>query len=167
MEKNIDIDIEILDMLDKDSSLTPADIAVMLGVEEAEVSSRIAALRESGVIVGNKTLINWNRSSRETVTALIELKVTPQFGRGFDQIAERFYQYDQVKSVYLMSGAYDLALQIEGRNLREVALFVAEKLAPMDAVVSTATHFVLKKYKEDGMMFEGPEKEDTRQVIHI
>jgi len=161
----MDMDNEILELLDKDCSLSAADIAVMLGSDEKTVNERIEALKTDGVIVGNKLLINWNKSSRETVTALIELKVTPQFGRGFDQIAERFYQYEQVKSVYLMSGAYDLALQIEGRNLNEVALFVAEKLAPMDAVVSTATHFVLKKYKEDGLMFEEPGDKDTRQVM--
>ena len=161
----MNIDNEILELLDKDCSLSSADIAVMIGSDEDTVNARIEALKADGVIVGNKLLINWNRSSRETVTALIELKVTPQFGRGFDQIAERFYQYEQVKSVYLMSGAYDLALQIEGRNLNEVALFVAEKLAPMDAVVSTATHFVLKKYKEDGLMFEDRETKDTRQVM--
>ncbi len=157
-------DIEILELLDKDSALTAADIAVMLGKSEDEVKAIIDRCKAEGIIVGNKVMINWRKTDRELVTALIELKVTPQFGRGFDQIAERFYQYDQVKSVYLMSGTYDLALQIEGKNLNEVALFVAEKLAPMEAVVSTATHFVLKKYKEDGIMFEEAEKDD-RQVM--
>ena len=157
-------DIEILELLDKDSALTAADIAVMLGKSEDEVKKSIDRCKSEGIIVGNKVMINWRKTDRELVTALIELKVTPQFGRGFDQIAERFYQYDQVKSVYLMSGTYDLALQIEGKNLNEVALFVAEKLAPMEAVVSTATHFVLKKYKEDGIMFEEAEKDD-RQVM--
>ena len=155
---------EILELIDKDSELTNADIAIMLGISEDEVNKKIDAYKKAGIIVGKKVMINWRKTSKELVTALIELKVTPQFGRGFDQIAERFYQYEQVKSVYLMSGAYDLALQIEGRNLNEVALFVAEKLAPMDAVVSTATHFVLKKYKEDGILFEESPKDD-RQVM--
>ncbi len=155
---------EILELLDKDSNLTPHDIAIMLNMDEASVQKEIDAYEKTGVIVGKKVMINWQKTSREFVTALIEVKVTPQFGKGFDQIAERFYQYDQVKSVYLMSGSYDLALQIQGATLSEVALFVAEKLAPMDTVVSTATHFVLKKYKEDGLMFEEPGK-DERQVI--
>lgn len=155
---------EILELLDKDSNLTSHDIAIMLNTDEASVQKEIDAYVKTGIIVGKKVMINWQKTSREFVTALIEVKVTPQFGKGFDQIAERFYQYDQVKSVYLMSGSYDLALQIEGASLSEVALFVAEKLAPMDTVVSTATHFVLKKYKEDGLMFEEPVK-DERQVI--
>ncbi len=156
--------IEILELLDKNSQLSPKDIAVMLGIDEETVRREIDAFEKTGVIVGKKVMINWQKTSREFVTAMIEVKVTPQFGKGFDQIAERFYQYDQVKSVYLMSGSYDLALQIEGASLSEVALFVAEKLAPMDTVISTATHFVLKKYKEDGLMFEQPSK-DERQVI--
>lgn len=156
--------VEILELLDKNSQLSPQDIAVMLGIDEETVRREIEAYEKTGVIVGKKVMINWQKTSREFVTAMIEVKVTPQFGKGFDQIAERFYQYDQVKSVYLMSGSYDLALQIEGASLSEVALFVAEKLAPMDTVISTATHFVLKKYKEDGLMFEQPSK-DERQVI--
>ena len=156
--------VEILELLDKNSQLSPKDIATMLGIDEETVRREIDAYEKSGVIVGKKVMINWQKTSREFVTAMIEVKVTPQFGKGFDQIAERFYQYEQVKSVYLMSGTYDLALQIEGASLSEVALFVAEKLAPMDTVISTATHFVLKKYKEDGLMFEQPLK-DERQVI--
>lgn len=155
---------EILELLDKNSNLTPKDIAIMLNMTEDAVQREIDAYKKTGVIVGKKIMINWQKTEREFVTALIEVKVTPQFGKGFDQIAERFYQYEQVKSVYLMSGAYDLALQIQGATLSEVALFVAEKLAPMDTVISTATHFVLKKYKEDGLLFEHPEK-DERQVI--
>jgi DNA-binding Lrp family transcriptional regulator len=157
------MDNEILELLDKDSELTAADIAVMLDKTEDEVRASIERFKAEGIIVGKKVMINWRKTSKELVTALIELKVTPQFGRGFDQIAERFYQYDQVKSVYLMSGTYDLALQIEGKNLNEVALFVAEKLAPMEAVVSTATHFVLKKYIEVRIMFENKQTDD-RQV---
>ncbi len=156
----------ILELLDKDSNLTEKDIAVMLDLDEREVAAAIAQYKKEGVIVGTKTMINWQKTTREFVTAYIELKVTPQFGKGFDQIAERFYQYEQVKSVFLMSGSYDLALTVEGSTLTEVALFVAEKLAPMDTVVSTATHFVLKKYKEDGILFEGPVK-DERQVMMV
>lgn len=157
----------ILELMEKHSDLTEEEIAVMLGTDTSEVAAAIEQFKKEGVIVGKKTVINWHKTDRDFVTAFIELKVTPQQGKGFDQIAERFYQYDQVKSVYLMSGAYDLALTVEGKNLTEVALFVAEKLAPMDTVISTATHFVLKKYKEDGLFIESIEKKDERQVLGV
>ena len=156
----------ILDLLEENSNLTADEIATMIDSTEEKVKEAIANYKKEGIILGKKTIINWQKTDREFVTAFIELKVTPQFGRGFDQISERFYQYEQVKSVFLMSGAYDLALIVEGRTLTEVALFVAEKLAPMEAVVSTATHFVLKKYKENGIMMALPEK-DERQVMMI
>ncbi len=154
----------ILDLLEKNSDLTPNDIAVMIDSTPEEVEEAIKQFIKEGVIIGKKTIINWQKTSKEFVTAFIEVKVTPQFGKGFDQIAERFYQYEQVKSVYLMSGAYDLALTVQGSTLTQVALFVAEKLAPMDTVISTATHFVLKKYKENGIMMDVPVK-DERQVM--
>lgn len=154
----------ILDLLDKNSNLTAQDIAVMLDSTVEEVENAIKQYEKEGIIVGKKTIINWDKTDREFVTAFIEVKVTPQYGRGFDQIAERFYQYEQVKSVFLMSGSFDLALMVQGKTLTEVALFVAEKLAPMDTVISTATHFVLKKYKENGVMLTVPQK-DERQVM--
>ena len=157
---------KILELLEKNSTLTVADIAVMLDKSEEEISAAIEQFKKDGIILGSKMLVNWQKTTREYVTAFIELKVTPQFGKGFDQIAERFYQYEQVKTVYLMSGAYDIALIIEGKTLNEVALFVAEQLSPMDTVISTATHFVLKKYKDDGMIFYNDE-EDSRQVITL
>lgn len=116
--------------------------------------------------VGYKTIVNWDKTDKDVVVALIELRITPQRGEGFDKVAERIYKYPQVKSLYLMSGAYDLAVTIEGKSMKEVALFVAQKLAPMDSIISTATHFVLKKYKEEGIVFEDDEK-DTRQVITL
>ncbi|MBE7066434.1 MAG: Lrp/AsnC family transcriptional regulator [Ruminococcaceae bacterium] len=154
----------LLDLLDKHGNLTIEEMSTMLGRDAAEIAAEIDEYKNAGIIVGNKLIINWQKTAREFVTALIEVKVTPKFGRGFDEIAERFYQYEQVKSVYLMSGGYDIALIIEGKTLTEVALFVSQKLAPMDTVISTATHFVLKKYKEDGMLLEIPHK-DERQVI--
>jgi DNA-binding Lrp family transcriptional regulator len=157
----------ILELIEKHSDITPGEIAVMLDMPETDVKNAIAQFEREGIIVGRKTVINWNKTDREYVTAFIELKVTPQQDKGFDQIAEAFYQYDQVRSVYLMSGAFDLALIIEGRSLKEVALFVSEKLAPMDTVISTATHFVLKKYKDDGLFIESAEKKDERQVLGI
>lgn len=158
---------EILEILEKSSSsMTHEQIAQMIGKSEAEVSAIIRGLEKENIIVGYKTMINWDKTDEEHVSALIELKITPQRGEGFDKVAERIYKYPQVKSLYLMSGAYDLAVNIEGSTMKEVALFVAQKLAPMDAVISTATHFVLKKYKEDGLVFY-QDGQDTRQVITL
>lgn len=158
---------EILNILDKDKqSISMTKLAQMLGTEEQEVAESIKKLEKENVIVGYKTIINWEKTERDVVTALIELRITPQRGEGFDKVAERIYKYPQVKSLYLMSGAYDLAVTIEGKSMKEVALFVAQKLAPMDSIISTATHFVLKKYKEEGIVFEDDEK-DTRQVITL
>ena len=154
----------ILELLENNSNLTPEDIAVMIDKTPEEVREAISQYEKEGVIVGKKTIINWQKADKDLVTAFIEVKCTPQYGRGFDQIAERFYQYEQVKSVYLMSGAYDLALIVEGNSLTEVASFVSGKLATMDTVISTCTHFVLKKYKDNGVMLETPPK-DERQVM--
>ena len=158
---------EILKILDKEkNNISRAKIAQMLGTDKQEVAEAIERLEKENVIVGYKTIVNWDKTDREVVTALIELRITPQRGEGFDKVAERIYKYPQVKSLYLMSGAYDLAVTIEGKTMKEVALFVAQKLAPMDSVISTATHFVLKKYKDEGIVFEDDEK-DTRQVITL
>ena len=158
---------EILNILDKEKgNVSRAKIAQMLGMEEKEVADKIEKMEKENVIVGYKTIVNWDKTDKDVVVALIELRITPQRGEGFDKVAERIYKYPQVKSLYLMSGAYDLAVTIEGKSMKEVALFVAQKLAPMDSIISTATHFVLKKYKEDGIVFEDDEK-DTRQVITL
>ena len=158
---------EILALLEKKNArVSRAQLAQMLGMSEEEIDKKISQLEKEKIIVGYKTIVDWDKTDREIVNAIIELRVTPQRGEGFDAIAERIYKYPQVKSVYLMSGAYDLGLIIEGKSMKEVALFVAEKLAPMDSVISTATHFVLKKYKEEGIVFTDDEK-DTRQVITL
>ena len=158
---------EILNILDKEKgNVSRAKIAQMLGMEEKEVADKIEKMEKENVIVGYKTIVNWDKTDKDVVVALIELRITPQRGEGFDKVAERIYKYPQVKSLYLMSGAYDLAVTIEGKSMKEVALFVAQKLAPMDSIISTATHFVLKKYKEEGIVFEDDEK-DTRQVITL
>ena len=158
---------EILNILDKEKgNVSRAKIAQMLGMEEKEVADKIEKMEKDNVIVGYKTIVNWDKTDKDVVVALIELRITPQRGEGFDKVAERIYKYPQVKSLYLMSGAYDLAVTIEGKSMKEVALFVAQKLAPMDSIISTATHFVLKKYKEEGIVFEDDEK-DTRQVITL
>ena len=157
----------ILDILAKaDKKLTNEQIAQMIGSTDAEVEEIIKGLEKNNTIVGYKTMINWDKTDKELVTSLIELRITPQRGEGFDRVAEKIYKYPQVKSLFLMSGSYDLCVMIEGESMKDVALFVASKLAPMDNVLSTATSFVLKKYKEDGMVFYKDE-EDSRQVITL
>ncbi len=155
---------KILAAIDKNSKLSTADLAIMLGTTEDEVIGILKELEEEKIICGYPTLINWDKVQCERVTALIEVKVTPQRGLGFDKIAERIYQFNEVQSVYLMSGGFDLTVIIEGKTMREVANFVSEKLAPMDAILSTATHFVLKKYKEHGLPLVQT-KHDERMLI--
>jgi len=158
---------DILRILEKETNkVSRARMALMLGMSEEEINAQIEKLERENVIVGYKTLINWDKTDREVVNALIELKVTPQRGEGFDKIADRILKYPQVKSLYLMSGTYDLAVTLEGKSMRDVALFVAQKLAPMEEILSTATHFVLKKYKEEGVVFVEDES-DPRQMITI
>ena len=157
---------DFLKILEQDGTRSNKQIAGMLGISEEEVAHKYAQLVKKKVIVGHKTLINWDKTDHEVVDAFIELKVTPQRGEGFDKVAERIYKYPQVKTVYLMSGTHDIAVIIEGSSMKEVALFVAEKLAPMESVISTSTSFVLKKYKQEGIIFEDDEK-DTREVITL
>ncbi len=154
----------LLALLEKDSRINVHDLSLVLGVEEIEVANAIGELERDNVICGYHTMINWENTSVEKVTALIEVKVTPQRGMGFDKIAERIYHYDEVDSLYLMSGAFDFTLIIEGESMKNVALFVANKLAVMDEVTSCATHFVLKRYKDHGTVFAA-KKEDERMMI--
>lgn len=154
----------LLELLENNSRYEIQDIAVMLGVSKEDVASEIALLEKEKIICGYKTLINWDHTDKEVVTALIEVKVTPQRGEGFDRIAERIYKFREVKSVYLMSGGFDLTVIIEGKTMKEVALFVGQKLAPLESVLSTATHFVLKKYKDHGVIFEKAKK-DERMIV--
>ena len=155
------MDRSILKLLEQDGRLTAEQIALMCGKEVGDVKQLIAEYERDGVILGYKALVDWDKTDREYATALIELKVTPQYNRGFDAIAERIYNYPEVQSVYLMSGAYDLCVILEGKTIREVALFVAQRLAPLEAVLSTATHFVLRKYKDKGVIY-GPANFDER-----
>ncbi len=157
---------KILELLERDAKLTAEQVAVMLDREPAAVAAQIKEFEEKNIIVGYKTVVNWENTDHEPVSAMIELKVTPQRGEGFDEVAKRIYQYEEVSSVYLMSGGFDLTVIIEGKTMKEVALFVAEKLAPMEQVLSTATHFVLKKYKVDGVILND-KPEDTREVISL
>ena len=155
------MDRKILEMLEAGGRLTAKQIALMLDKEEGEIRDMIEKFEKEGVILGYKAIVDWDKTDREYATALIELKVTPQYNRGFDAIAERIYNYPEVQSVYLMSGAYDLCVILEGKTIREVALFVAQRLAPLEAVLSTATHFVLRKYKDKGVIY-GPANFDER-----
>jgi len=155
---------QILKAIDKNSKISAADLAIMLGSTEEEVKAVIKELEDEKIICGYPTLINWEKVQCERVTALIEVKVTPQRGLGFDKIAERIYKFEEVQSVYLMSGGFDLTVILEGKTMREVASFVSEKLAPMEAILSTATHFVLKKYKEHGLPLVQT-KTDERMLI--
>ncbi|MCP4136125.1 MAG: Lrp/AsnC family transcriptional regulator [bacterium] len=143
----------ILEILEYDSRSTPAEISKQVNIPEKEVEKYIAKFEKDGIIVGYKTLINWQRVKQHDVKALIEVKVTPERNVGFDAVAEAIYKYPEVSSLYLLSGGYDLLVQVEGTNLREVALFVSEKLATIKGVQSTVSHFLLKKYKEDGVEF--------------
>ena len=142
------IKTEILRMIRNNAKLTVRDIAVMLGKDEAEVTGLIREMEADQIICGYNTVINWDKTDDERVTALIEVKVQPQRGEGFDRVAERIYNYEEVTSLYLMSGGFDMTVFIEGKTMKEVAQFVSRKLSPMDGVLSTSTHFVLKKYKE-------------------
>lgn len=156
----------LLELLEKDCTQTPAQLAAQAGMTEAEVKAEIARLEDEGVILGYQAIVDWDRTRREAVTALIEVKVTPQSINGFDRIAERIYQYEEVESMYLMSGSFDLTVIISGRTLREVALFVGQRLAPIEGVTGTATHFILKKYKEKHLVFR-PQEQQEREYIFV
>ncbi|MBD8499838.1 Lrp/AsnC family transcriptional regulator [Paenibacillus arenosi] len=164
MKELSELKVNILQLLKEDARRSSDLIATLLGVQEEEVRTAIKELEDDHVIVKYATVVNWSKVEEEKVTALIEVQITPERGRGFDSIAERIYLFPQVKSVYLMSGAYDLLVEVEGRHLREVASFVSDKLSPIEAVLSTKTHFILKKYKQDGIIFEEHE-EDHRLAI--
>lgn len=156
---------KILNAIAKNSKLSMSDLAVMLGYKEEEVTAEIKSMEEEGIICGYPTLINWDNMDCEKVTALIEVKVTPQRGQGFERIAERIYKFDEVETVYLMSGGFDLTVMIEGKNMQEISNFVWNKLAPLESVTSTATYFVLKKYKEHGLALVDGVKDDERMLI--
>jgi DNA-binding Lrp family transcriptional regulator len=142
----------LLKLLHDDASLTPAQLAGLLGVPEGEVRTRIKAFTDSGVLLGVRAVLNEEKLGRDIVRALIEVRITPERGGGFDKLAERIARHGEVRSCHLMSGGYDLLVEVEGANLREVAAFVSEKLSTLQGVLSTATHFVLRAYKEQGVL---------------
>ena len=151
---------EILKLLEKDARLTPEQLSVMFDCDKKEIEEIIAEFEQNGTILGYNTVVDWEKTDVESVSAMIEVKLTPQRDKGFDRVAQKIYNYPEVKSVYLMSGAYDLSVLIEGKTMKEVALFVSQKLATIDAVISTATHFVLHKYKDKGILYDAPETDE-------
>ena len=158
---------EILEILEKNFRYTDEQIAVMAGKTVEEVREAIRDYEEKSIIAGYTTLINWENTGKEVVTALIQVRVTPQRGEGFDKVAERIYKFPQVKACYLMSsGGFDLTVIVEGKTMKEVAMFVSDKLSIQEYVTGTATHFVLKKYKDHGTIFR-EKKTDDREMLFI
>jgi DNA-binding Lrp family transcriptional regulator len=156
---------EILEILEKNSKLSLDEIADMTNKTKEEIEKYIKECEEKNIILGYNTMVNWEKTEKEKVQALIEVKVSPQRGEGFDKVADRIYNYPEVVDCYLMSGGYDLCVIVEGKNMKEVALFVSGKLAPLEFVLSTSTHFVLKKYKDKGIIFESKDDDDREAVV--
>ncbi|MDD6201349.1 MAG: Lrp/AsnC family transcriptional regulator [Lachnospiraceae bacterium] len=155
---------QILQIIEKNSRVGIDELAIILGAEEVDIANELKKMEEEGVICGYHTLIDWEKTNIDKVSALIEVRVTPQRGQGFDNIAERIYKYPEVNAVYLISGGYDLLVSLEGKSLKEVSSFVSDKLSTLDSVLSTATHFILKKYKDHGTIL-GKKHVDTREKV--
>lgn len=160
----MDLEKSILNLIERDAKLKPETIAVMLGESVDTINAVLAKLEKDKIILGYNTIINWERLCDDEVTAMIEVKVTPEREVGFNSIAERIYRFPEVNSVFLMSGAYDLSVVIKGKNMKEIASFVSHKLSTLHEVQSTVTHFILKTYKQDGVIYENP-TEDKRLVV--
>ena len=156
---------DILSLLENNAKLTASEIAVRLHMDPAVIADEITELENQKVILGYHSVINWDLVEKESVTGMIEIKITPQRGQGFDRVAYRIYSYPQVKDCFLMSGGFDLMVIIEGNSLKEVAMFVSEKIAPLESVVSTYTHFILKKYKMQGTIYESSQTEGREAVV--
>ena len=157
---------QILTYIEKNSKIDIAELALRVGAEEAAVLSELEAMEQERIICGYHALVDWDKMGVEKATALIEVRVTPQRGMGFDKVAERIYNYPEVNSIYLISGGFDFMVIIEGKSLREVAQFVSEKLAPMETVLSTKTNFILKKYKDHGTIM-APQKKSERMLVTL
>lgn len=155
---------QILSIIEKNSRVDIKELAVILGMPEIDVANELKKMEEEGVICGYHTLIDWEKTSIDKVTALIEVRVTPQRGQGFDNIAERIYKYPEVRAVYLISGGYDLLVTLEGKSLQEVSTFVSDKLSTLESVLSTATHFILKKYKDHGTILTNKTTDERMKI---
>ena len=156
---------DILSLLERNGRLSAKEIGRYLGAPEEEVAAEIAGMEREQVICGYGAFVNWEKTDSEYLTALIEVRVTPSRGEGFNRIAERIARFDEVKAVYLMSGGYDLAVLILAKTLKDIAFFVSDKLSPLESVLSTATHFVLKKYKDHGVRFNEEDGGDERMIV--
>lgn len=156
---------ELLSILEKNSRIDFKELAILLDKTEEEVLNEILKLENENIICGYHTLINWEKTDIEKVSAIIEVKVTPQRGQGFDHIAERIYNYPEVKSVYLISGGYDLLVTLEEKSLKDIAGFVSDKLSTLDSVLSTATHFILKKYKDHGTIINNTVRDEREKIM--
>ena len=163
---NENVKNELLRLIEKNSKIAVSELSKMLSVSEEEVLNELTKLEKENVICGYLTLIDWDKTEIDKVIGLIEVKVTPQRGEGFDRIAERIYNYKEVSSVYLISGAYDLLVTLEESSLKDIARFVSEKLSTLDTVLSTATHFILKKYKDHGIVYSN-KHEDDREAFTL
>ena len=157
--------MDLLSLINENPRLTNAQLAVMLGKTEEEVEKEIADYQQKGIIKGYKALINWEKVDHHKTTALIELKVQPKKESGFDEIAKKIMQFSKVESVYLMSGGFDLAVMVHGDSIQDIAMFVAKRLSPLDSVLSTATHFILTRYKEGDVILTSPKEEDRRNLL--
>ena len=155
---------KILNYIEKNSRVNLKELAVLLGMNEVDVANELSAMEAEGIICGYHTIIDWDKVTEERVNALIEVKVTPQRGKGFDEIAERIYKYPEVTSCYLMSGGFDLMVCIEGKSLKDISMFVSQKLSTLDSILSTTTHFILKKYKDHGTIMH-QKYEDERMIM--
>lgn len=155
---------KILNYIEKNSRVDLKELAVLLGMNEVDVANELAAMEAEGIICGYHTIIDWDKVTEERVNALIEVRVTPQRGKGFDEIAERIYKYPEVTACYLMSGGFDLMVSIEGKSLKEISMFVSQKLSTLDSILSTTTHFILKKYKDHGTIMH-QQYEDERIMM--
>lgn len=156
---------EVLKLLEKDARLTPQQIAAMIGKDQPEIEAAIAKYEADNIILGYSAIVDWDKMKDETVTALIEVKIAPQRGDGFERIAERIYQYDEVDSLYLMSGAFDFTVIISGKSIKEISQFVFARLAPLEGVTSTATHIILRKYKEKHRIFSAIDEQQERLLF--
>ena len=157
---------KILSYIETNSRIDMHDLAIMMGTDEATIMNELEEMEQAHIICGYHTLINWEKAGIEKVTAMIEVRVTPQRGMGFDKVAERIYNYPEVNSVYLISGGFDFMVTLEGKTLREVSEFVSDKLSPLDSVLSTKTNFIWKKYKDHGTIM-AEQRKDERELVSL
>ncbi len=156
---------QLLSLLSENARLTAGQLAAMLNIPEAEVTEKISRYEKEGIIRGYKAIVNWEKVDKNKASALIELRVSPKRDRGFDEIASRIMQFEEVESVYLMSGGYDLAVKVRGKSMQDIAIFVMRRLSTLDSVLSTATHFILTRYKDDNVILNSEDEQDERRSV--